>query len=304
MGYIFKRSWQAIIVVIGVITITFLLLQASGDPTTVMLSPEATKSDIEELRKAMGFDKPIFVQYLLYMKRTLKGDFGDSYMLRKSAFSLVVERLPATLELAIGGTVFALIVAIPLGIVAAIKRYTIFDNFSMVLAVSGQAVPLFWLALMLIILFGVKLGWLPPSGRGSFFHLIMPSVTLGVYMAPITMRLVRSGMIDVFEKDYIRTARAKGLPEKTVILKHAFKNVMIPVSTVLAMQFGRMIGGAVVTETVFAWPGVGRLAVTAIMDVDFPVVQASVFVMAIVIVSVNLFADVFITFIDPRIAYD
>jgi ABC-type dipeptide/oligopeptide/nickel transport system permease component len=304
MGYIFKRSWQAIIVVLGVITITFLLLQASGDPTTVMLSPEATKSDIQELRRTMGFDKPIFVQYFLYMKRTLQGDFGDSYMLRKSAFSLVVERLPATLELAIGGTIFALIVAIPLGILSAIKRYTIFDNFSMILAVSGQAIPLFWLALILIILFGVNLGWLPPSGRGTVLHLIMPSVTLGVYMAPITMRLVRSGMIDVLEKDFIRTARAKGLSERTVVLKHAFKNVMIPVATVLAMQFGRMVGGAVVTETVFAWPGVGRLAVTAIMDVDFPVVQASVFVMAIVIVSVNLFADIFITFIDPRITYD
>ncbi|HUV60511.1 MAG TPA: ABC transporter permease [Desulfatiglandales bacterium] len=304
MSYVLKRCWQAIIVVLGVTTITFILLQASGDPITVLLSPEATKEDIENLRKVMGLDKPLPVQYFKFMKRTIRGDFGESYMLREDAFKLVMERLPATIELAVGGTVFAIIVAIPLGIFAAIKRYTIYDNFCMVLAVSGQAIPLFWLALMLMIFFSIHLGWLPVSGRGGFSHLIMPSVTLGVYMAPITMRLIRSGMIDVFEKNFIQTARAKGLPESKVILKHALKNVMIPVSTVLAMQFGRMIGGAVVTETVFAWPGVGRLAVKSIMDVDFPTVQAAVFVMAIVIVSVNLFADILITFIDPRVSYD
>jgi peptide/nickel transport system permease protein len=215
-----------------------------------------------------------------------------------------LERLPATLELTLGGMICAIVVSIPLGILASIKRYTIFDNLALTLAVTGQAIPIFWLGLILMNFFAVRLGWLPVSGRGGLSHLIMPSITLGVFIAPITMRLVRSGMIDVFEKDFIRTARAKGLPESKIILKHAFKNVSIPVFTILALQFGRLIGGAVVTETIFAWPGVGRLAVEAIGKADFPTVQASVFVLAIVIVVVNLLADIVVTLIDPRIKYD
>ena len=302
--YILKRCWQGVIVILGVITITFILLQLSGDPTTLMLSPEASKVEIAELKQTMGFDKPLHIQYFRFIRRIVQGDFGNSYFHRSPAFPLVMDRLPATFELTIGGMACALLLAIPLGILASAKRYTILDNLSLSLAVTGQAIPIFWLGLILINFFAVRLGWLPVSGRGGFANLIMPAITLGVYIAPITMRLVRSGMIDVFEKAYIRTARAKGLPEGKVILKHAFKNVWIPVFTVIAMQFGRLIGGAVVTETIFAWPGVGSLAVEAIAKADFPTVQASVFVLAVAIVVVNLLADIFVSYIDPRIKYD
>ncbi len=302
--YVLKRCWQGIIVILGVITITFILLQLSGDPTTLMLSPEASKAEIADLKQTMGFDKPWYVQYLRFIQRILQGDFGNSYFHRSPAFPLVLDRLPATLELTVGGMVCSILMAIPLGVFASIKRYTIFDNLALSLAVTGQAIPIFWLGLILINFFAVRLGWLPVSGRGGLASLIMPAVTLGVYIAPITMRLVRSGMLDVFEKPYIRTARAKGLAEGKVILKHAFKNVWIPVFTVMAMQFGRMIGGAVVTETIFAWPGVGSLAVEAIGKADFPTVQASVFILAVAIVVVNLLADIFVSYIDPRIKYD
>ena len=303
-GYILKRSWQGFIVVLGVVTITFLLLQLSGDPTTLMLSPEASKEDIARLKETMGFDKPLYIQYFKFIKRVIRGDFGSSYFHRSPAFPLVMERLPATFELTFGGMLCAILVAVPLGILASIRRYTMIDNAALALAVTGQAIPIFWLGLILINFFAVQLGWLPVSGRDGLAHIIMPSITLGVYIAPITMRLVRSGMIDVLEKDFIRTARAKGLPESKVILKHAFKNISIPVFTVLAMQFGRLIGGAVVTETVFSWPGVGRLAVEAISKADFPTVQASVFILAIVIVGVNLLADIVVKWVDPRIRYD
>ena len=225
-------------------------------------------------------------------------------MAKIPAIELIAERLPHTIRLALAALIFINCIGIPVGVLAAVRRYSLIDNAATVTALVGQAMPLFWFGIMLIIIFGVWLGWLPISGSGSFAHIILPAVTLGSWILPINMRLVRSGMLEVLNQDYIRTARAKGLPEKKVLIKHAFKNAAIPVLTVSGMQFGGLLGGSVVTETVFAWPGLGRLAVDSIRMGDFPVVQAIVVIFSIVIVLANLVADILAALIDPRIRLD
>jgi len=221
--------------------------------------------------------------------------------MKKSAFALVMERMPATLLLTFAGLIVSLVIAIPLGIVSAMKRYSIVDNICTMFAVGGQAMPIFWLGIMLIIVFSVEFHWLPASGFGTWTHLVLPATTLGFFLAPLTMRLVRSGMLEVLSQDYVRTARAKGVSEREVLLKHAFRNVAIPVVTVIGLQFGQLLGGAIVTETVYAWPGVATFTVTAIRNSDFPVVQAAVFLLALCIVVVNLIVDLIVGMIDPRI---
>jgi peptide/nickel transport system permease protein len=214
---------------------------------------------------------------------------------------LILERMPATLELTVAGMLVGIGIAVPLGVVAAIRRGSITDRLCTVGAVAGQAMPIFWLGIMLIIVFAVLLRWLPASGRGSLVHLVLPAITLGAYLAPLTMRLTRSGMLDVLTQDYIRTARAKGVAERLVLYRHALRNAAIPIVTILGVQFGRLLGGAVVTETVFAWPGVASLAVKAIRTYDYPVVQAAVILLALLIVLVNLLTDIAVTWLDPRI---
>ena len=300
--YIIRRLIQAIAVCLVISAISFFLLFLNTDPALVLLPPEVEMEDIELFKKQMGLDRPVIIQYLDFLRKViLHGDFGDSFVAKIPALEIIGSRVPATLKLALGALLIINLIAIPVGVISAIRRYSLMDNIATLTALVGQAMPLFWFGIMLIIIFGVWLRWLPISGSDTLAHLILPSITLASWILPVNMRLVRSGMLEVLTKDYIRTARAKGLAEKKVFLKHAFKNAAIPVVTVSGMQFGALLGGAVVTETVFAWPGMGRLAVESIRMGDFPVVQAIVVIFAMFIVLANLAADILAALIDPRI---
>jgi peptide/nickel transport system permease protein len=300
--FIIKQFLQAIGVCLVISMISFFLLFLNTDPALLLLPPEAEVSDIAKFKKQMGLDRPVPVQYLDFLgKVVLHGDFGNSFMAKVPAATLVRERLPATLKLALAALILVNLVALPLGIFSAIRRYSILDNVATFTALLGQAMPLYWFGIMLIIIFGVWLRWLPISGSDTWAHLVLPAVTLASWILPINMRMVRSGMLDVLNQDYIRTARAKGLVERKVLIKHAFKNAAIPVITITGMQLGALLGGAVVTETVFAWPGLGRLAVDSIRMGDYPVVQAIVVVFALFVVVGNLAADILAALIDPRI---
>jgi len=272
-----------------------------GDPVLLLLPQNAGKEEFERYRKLLGLDQPLYVQYWRFATNALHGDFGKSWYADTPAFRLVLERMPPTIYLTFAGLGVALLIALPLGILAALKRHSFVDNVCTMLAVGGQAMPIFWLGIMLIILFAVRLRLLPASGYGTWQHFVMPSFTLGAFLAPITMRLVRSGVIEVMSMDYIKTARAKGVREAMVVVKHAFRNACMPVITVLGLQFGQLLGGAIVTETVFAWPGVATLTVESIRNQDFPVVQCAVILLALVIVAVNLVVDLVVGLIDPRI---
>jgi ABC-type dipeptide/oligopeptide/nickel transport system permease component len=302
--YLIRRLLQALLVCWGISLITFMMLWLKGDPTLLLLPIEATEQERQDMRQAMGFDDPLIVQYGRFMKRAVQGDFGRSFFIDEPALNLILERMPATLQLALAGLGISLILAIPLGALSAIKRGSLLDNAVTVFALMGQALPIFWLGIMLIIVFAVYLHVVPVSGYGTPRHLILPAVTLGWYLAPVTMRLTRSGMLDVLKQDYIRTARSKGLREQRVIFKHALKNASISIITVVGLQFGQLMSGSVITETVFAWPGVASLAVTSIRNSDFPVVQTAVVFLALIIVLANLCADLLIGFLDPRIRYE
>lgn len=300
--YIIKRLIESIGVCLVISMISFFLLFLNTDPALMLLPPEAGVEDIATFKKQMGLDRPVIVQYADFLRKViLHGDFGESFLAKVPAMKLIADRLPATAKLAVAALIVINFVAIPVGVLAAIRRYSVMDNLATFTALVGQAMPLYWFGIMLIIIFGVWLGWLPVSGSRSFLHLILPAVTLGSWILPINMRLVRSGMLEVLNQDYIRTARAKGLTEKKVLIKHAFKNAAIPVVTVSGMQFSALLGGAVVTETVFAWPGLGRLAVESIRMGDYPVVQAIVVIFAMMVVLANLTADIVAALIDPRI---
>ena len=304
LNYILKRLAEAVVVCIGISVITFLLLHVAGDPVALLLSLEAKAEDAVLLRQSLGLDQPLYVQYWIFVKGLMRLDFGQSLFIREPALDLVLERFPATLELTMAGMLVAVLISIPLGVVAAVRRYSLLDNLCTVFAVSGQAMPIFWLGLMLIIFFAVQVRLLPASGRGTLLHLIMPAITLGASLAPITMRMTRSKMLDILSQEYVRTARAKGLHEKTVLFRHAFLNACIPIVTILGVQFGRLLGGAIVTETVFAWPGLGSLAVSAIRNFDYPLAQAAILMMALIVVLVNLFVDIVVGYLDPRIRFD
>lgn len=303
-AYALKRLAEAVVVCFGISVITFLLLHVAGDPVHLLLSIESKAEDAVLLRKTLGLDQPLYVQYWIFLKGLLQLDFGHSLFIREPAITLVMERFPATIQLTLAGMVVAVLISIPLGVIAAVRRYSFLDNLCTMLAVSGQAMPIFWLGLMLIIFFSVKVHLLPASGRGTVLHLLMPAFTLGASLAPITMRMTRSKMLDILSADYIRTARAKGLREKIVLFRHALRNASIPVVTILGLQFGRLLGGAIVTETVFAWPGLGSLAVTAIRNFDYPLAQAAILMMALIVVVVNLGVDILVGYLDPRIRFD
>jgi len=286
---------------IGVITGTFMLLYLSADPVATLLPPEATEQDIEQFRTDMGLNDPLVTQLLRFLWQVARFDFGESYINKQPVTVLMLERLPATAELTFAAFVFSLSLSITLGIVSAIKRFSWIDNLSTFLAIMGQAMPIYWLGIMLIIFFGVKLQILPISGKGGFLHLILPAVTLGTALAPIIMRMTRSAMSDVLNQDYIRTARANGLSNTTIYFKHAIKNAILPVIAIIFVQIGSLLSGAVVTETVFAWPGLGRLATTAILASDYPLVRALVIMFTIFVVAANLLGDIIIAQLDPRI---
>jgi ABC-type dipeptide/oligopeptide/nickel transport system permease component len=300
-SYLARQLVQLVVVIVGISLLSFAILHVIGDPVLLLLPQNAGKEEYERYKKLLGLDQPIWVQYWKFASRAVQGDFGKSWYADTPAFPLVIERMPPTIYLTFAGLGVALLLALPLGILAALKRHTFVDNLCTLLAVAGQAMPIFWLGIMLIILFAVRLKVLPASGYGSWQHFLMPAFCLGAFLAPITMRLVRSGVMEVMNTDYIKTARAKGLAEALVVAKHAFRNACIPVITVLGLQFGQLLGGAIVTETVFAWPGVATLTVESIRNQDFPVVQCAVVLLALVIVVVNLIVDLLVGMLDPRI---
>jgi peptide/nickel transport system permease protein len=300
-SYLLRRGWQSLLVLFGVSVVVFLILHLTGDPAALLLPPDATAEDLAKFRTAMGFDDPVAVQYLRFLRGAVRGDFGQSLRHGEPAMELVVERLPATFQLAGAGLLIALCLAIPAGIVSAVRRNTAVDYVSTVLALLGQAMPTFWLGIMLILVFSVRLNWLPSSGRGSIEHLVLPAITLGLFTTARITRLTRSGMLEVLGQDYIRTARAKGVSEPPVVWKHALKNASIPIVTIVGIELGTLLGGSVITETIFAWPGVGRLSVQAIFNRDYPVVQAAVFLLATTFVLLNFLVDVVYTYLDPRI---
>lgn len=300
-GYVARQFLQLVVVVIGISILAFSILHVVGDPVLLLLPQNAGEAEFERYRKLLGLDQPIWIQYWKFASNAVQGDFGKSWYADTPAVRLVLERMPPTIYLTLAGLLVAMLIAIPLGIVAALKRHSFVDNLCTAIAVAGQAMPIFWLGIMLIILFAVRLKLLPASGYGTWQHFLMPAFTLGAFLAPITMRLVRSGVIEVMNMEYIKTARAKGVGERMVVVKHAFRNACIPVITVLGLQFGQLLGGAIVTETVFAWPGVATLTVESIRNQDFPVVQAAVVLLALIIVVVNLVVDLIVGLIDPRI---
>lgn len=300
--YILRRLLLLIPVILGVTFIVFtIMFFTPGDPAQIMLAENAPQEAIKKLREEMGLNDPFLVQYFNFIKNALKGDFGRSYVTKKPVFDEVFSRFPATLKLTVAGMIVAVAIGIPVGIISATKQYSITDSVSMVLALLGVSMPNFWLGLMLILLFSVTLKILPSGGNAGITSLILPAITLGTSVAAIVTRMTRSSMLEVVRQDYIRTARAKGVAEKKVINKHALKNALIPVVTVIGLQFGYLLGGAVLTETVFSWPGIGRLMVDAIRQKDTPTVLASVVFMSVTFSIVNLFIDVLYAFLDPRI---
>jgi peptide/nickel transport system permease protein len=302
--YVVRRLWQSALTLVGVSVLVFLILRVvPGDPAKMLLPEGAPQSAIEALNRQLGLREPLYVQYGLFLRSVFRGDFGQSFQYRAPALRVVLERLAATVQLTLAAMTITVAVGVTLGIVAAVRRGTGYDYASTVLAVLGQSLPNFWLGIMLILLFGVALRWLPTSGFESWRHLILPAVTLAAFPMALVARLTRSSMLEILGRDFIRTGRAKGLAERSVILRHALRNAAVPLLTVLGLQIGTLLGGAVITESVFAWPGMGKLVVDAIFFRDFPVVQTVLILSATVFVVINLLVDLLYTVIDPRIRY-
>jgi ABC-type dipeptide/oligopeptide/nickel transport system permease component len=301
VGYVFRKVFHTAFVALGVVTLVFAALRLSGDPAATMLPGDASVEELVALRRQLGLDRPLWLQYVQFLAGALSGDFGTSFRHQQPALPLVLERLPATLELAGAALLLAVALALPLGVLAAVYRGRIVDVVAMAFAVVGQATPYFWMGIMLILIVSVELAWLPTSGRGGLERLILPAITLGTHFAASLARLTRTSMLEVFGQQFVTTARAKGLSEWSVVLGHTLKNAAVPVITLIGLQFGTLLGGAVVTETIFAWPGVGRLAVQSVFVRDYPVVQAGVFVLALTFVAINLLVDLLYGVLDPRI---
>jgi len=330
--YIVKRLLMLIPVLVGVSIIVFVVMHAfTTDPASTILGQHATEAQIQALRLKLGLDKPIYIQYLNYLGGVLHGDLGKSLFTNTPVTFELLTRFPATVELAVCAGIFASVVGIVVGVISAVRKNSIFDYAGMVGALGGVSIPVFWLGIMLIILFAVNLHVLPPSGRidimmspqritglllvdtaikgdwaafrSAFSHLVLPTVTLGLYSTAIIARMTRSSVLETLDQDYIRTAWAKGLSERVVVLRHALRNALIPIVTVIGLQVGSLLAGAVLTETVFAWPGIGKYVVDSITRSDYPVVQGAVLLLAVVYVLVNLIVDIIYAFIDPRIKY-
>jgi ABC-type dipeptide/oligopeptide/nickel transport system permease component len=301
--FLIKRIIDAIPVFIGVAIVAFALVHLSGDPVLLMLPPDATPEEIASFSREMGFDKPILEQFKDFTLKLLRFDFGDSLRYQEPAIDLIFERFPATLQLTVASIVFSVLFAIPAGIISATNRNKLIDYVISVLAMFGQSVPPFWLGLMLILLFSVTFGWLPSSGMGTWQQLILPAFTVGIYFTASIARLTRSGMLEILGSDYIRTARSKGLSNRKVVYIHALRNSLIPIVTMIGLQFGILLGGAVVSETIFAWPGIGRLMVQAIYNRDYPLAQATMIFFSVVFIVTNILVDMLYTYIDPRIKH-
>ncbi len=300
-NYLLVRAVESIVAVWGVLTIVFFALRLSGDPAVLMLPVGATEQQVQEFRHAMGFDRPLPVQYLDFLERAVRGDFSNSLRFQQPALPLVLERMPATGELALTALALAVIFGALAGFLAATRRGSMFELFAMSGALLGQAMPTFWLGIMLILVFGVVLHLLPTAGMSGPQSLILPAITLATYSSASIARLFRSSLLEVLGRDYVRTAWAKGLGPRPVYLRHALRNALIPVITMIGLQTGLLLGGSVITETIFSWPGVGRLIVQAINNKDFPLVQAGVCVLAVIFVTVNFAVDAIYAYTDPRI---
>jgi ABC-type dipeptide/oligopeptide/nickel transport system permease component len=299
--FLIQKLWHTLIVLFCVLTLVFVVLHMTGDPVMMLLPPNASREEIDALTRTLGLDQPLIVQYGRFLLRIAHGDFGTSLQHQQPAMALVAERLPASALLAVTALLLAVAVALPLGIVAAARRGTVLDRLAVGLAALGQSAPIFWTGLMLMLVGSVILQLLPTSGYGTWRHLILPALTLASYPMAAIARLVRSGMLEVLDADYVRTARAKGLPERGVVLKHTLRNAALPIVTVVGLQFGLLLGGAIVCEMIFSWPGVGRLMIFAIYNRDFPLVEAAVFVMAMVFVAGNVLVDLCYAWLDPRV---
>jgi ABC-type dipeptide/oligopeptide/nickel transport system permease component len=299
--YVLRRLALSVTAMFAVITIVFFLLHVTGDPATLLVTQDATREDMNRIRQAYGLDQPLAVQYVRFVVRVARGDLGYSYRQGLPVAELIVERLPATFELALAAMAVTVGLGVSLGMVAATRRGSALDMAAMTVALLGTSMPSFWLGLLLIIVFGVQLGWLPVSGYGGLKHLLMPAFVLGGFYAAQVSRLTRTSLLEVLAQDYIRTAAAKGLAGRAVLLKHALRNAGLPVLTVLGLSFGHMLGGALVVESVFAWPGMGRLTVQAVLGRDFPVVQGAAIMGAAVFLAVNLTIDLVYGWVDPRL---
>jgi len=311
--YLSSRVAHALVVLLAVSLCVFFVMYKAGDPVELLLPPDASQLQVEQMRKTLGLDQPFWIQYGLFLKKALQGNVGKSFIYGQSALTVVMERLPATLELASAAMFMAVFLGIPLGVAASINPKSYTSKGIMFFSLTGISVPTFWMGMVLVLVFAVTLGWLPSSGRAdlgpfmSFFsfegitYLVLPAVTLCLFQLALILRLTKSGMMEVLLQDYIKLARAKGVPQKSVVMFHALKNTLIPVITIIGIQFGELIAFTIVTETIFAWPGTGKLIIDSIQNLDRPVVVAYLMVVAVIFVLINLIVDILYTFIDPRV---
>ena len=298
-----RRSWQALIVLLWALTAVFFLVRLTGDPTLLYVPENSTQEEIARLRHAFGFDRPLWQQYVQFLAGAFRGDFGSSLRYNQPALPMVLDRLPNTAELALATLAIIVGVGIPVGVLAATRRNSWWDTGSMIVAMTGQSMPSYWLGIMLILLFAVRLGWLPAAGRGSLLSVVLPAVTLAAYSTARLARVVRSEMLEVLGREFVRTAESKGLRPLAVLRKHALRNALIPVVTLLGLELGFLLGGAIIVESVFAWPGVGSLVIQAVNNRDYPVVQADAFLVALIFVMANLLVDLLYAVLDPRVRY-
>ena len=299
--FVIRRLLMTAVMLFLVMLTAFLLAHLTGDPVRLMVPEDASERQIAELRHELGLDRPLPVLFAEYVTHALRGDLGPSIRYRKPTLSLILERLPATVELSSAAMAIALVIAVPIGIISAVRPGSVLDAVTSTAAIVGQALPPFWIGIMLIVLFAVHLGWVPAAGRGGLGHLVLPAITLSLFPMARLARVLRSSLLDVLHEDYIRTARAKGLAERRVIVRHGLRSACIPLLTVAGLTYGSILGGTIITESVFAWPGVGRLALEAVYNRDFPLVQAIVLVAASMFIFINLFVDVAYGWLDPRI---
>lgn len=302
--YVFRRLIQGFLTFLGVSGLVFVMGHLTGDPIRLMVPETATREQREEVRKRLGLDRPVLVQYGIFLGNLAHGDLGRSYLQRQEVSDLVFGRMPATLELALVSMLISIVISIPLGVFVALKRNTPWDLLGSALALIGQAMPNFWFGMVLIVIFSVELKWLPISGRGTFAQLVLPAVTLAMASVGYFTRLMRSCMLDVLGQDYMRTARSKGATERTIVMRHGLKNALIPVVTMIGMQFGNVLTGAFIIEMVFAWPGIGRLGVNSLFERDFPVIQGVIILSSVVFVLSNLLVDILYSILDPRISLE
>jgi peptide/nickel transport system permease protein len=305
LRYLIRRLLLTIPVLLGVATLVFSLIHlVPGDPAQAMLGEGAAPQDVIELRKSLGLDQPLLAQYLTFLRHAVTGDLGNSFRTGQPVTTMIAERIPATAELAIAAMIVAILIAIPLGVVAAVWRGTPIDFGAMTFALAGVSIPNFWLGPLLAIVFAVQLGWLPVSGRGTLAHLVLPAISLGLALAAILARMTRASLLDELNELYVRAARARGVSRAASIAGHALRNSLVPLLTIIALQFGAVLTGAVITETIFAWPGIGRLLIQSIGFRDYPMVQGCILLIAVTYVTVNLLTDLMYGVLDPRIRYE